>query len=193
MSLTPHQHSEHIPKRLSALLDTTKMHFLATVYALLSVATALPATSSSASPFEGLFPNVLAESSGHHVVSRAIPTIPDAFNTTWLNSPDSVIHAAIGRGVQNYTCSSNGSAAPVSEGARANLYDVTWLIRGIAEDVRTGNTHPDLISAELQGRIDTVAAYPDPFNTGGLSPVDVFPHLGYKLSGRHYYNPSCFT
>ncbi|KAH8602236.1 hypothetical protein B0O99DRAFT_680375 [Bisporella sp. PMI_857] len=59
--------------------------------------------------------------------ARGTPTLPLAVGATSLPAPTtSFVSVALGRGIQNYTCSAVG-ATPVAIGAIATLYDMTAL------------------------------------------------------------------
>ncbi|QSZ35202.1 hypothetical protein DSL72_008069 [Monilinia vaccinii-corymbosi] len=78
-------------------------------------------------------------------------------------------HVAIGRGTQNYTCSTNATAAPVALGAVATLFNASCV----------ASTYPDLLSilpnVALQFDLNLAPS------AGNLNPVDLM------LSGHHYF------
>jgi len=88
-----------------------------------------------------------------------------------LPSPASgltVYHVAIGRGTQNYTCSSNATAAPTALGAVATLYNASCI----------ASTYPDLLLA-----IPNLALqFPTPPSTSALSPSNLM------VSGHHFFS-----
>ncbi|KAI9759700.1 MAG: hypothetical protein M4579_002177 [Chaenotheca gracillima] len=79
-----------------------------------------------------------------------------------------VVHVAIGRGVQNYTCADNkATTIPVSVGAVASLYNATC----------TGANYPDLLD-KMPG---VAALFPVPNVNQQLTPPNLL------LSGHHYF------
>ncbi|KAE9379061.1 malate dehydrogenase [Stipitochalara longipes BDJ] len=78
-------------------------------------------------------------------------------------------HVAIGRGVQNYTCSpTNATAAPVSIGAVATLYNASCV----------ASTYPDLLTA-----LPNVALQ---FNLTSNDQATLAPSY-LAISGHHYF------
>lgn len=79
-------------------------------------------------------------------------------------------HVAIGRGIQNYTCSTtNATAAPVSIGAVATLYNATCV----------ASTYPDLLTA-----LPNVALQ---FNLTSNDQATLAPS-DLAISGHHYFS-----
>jgi hypothetical protein len=79
-------------------------------------------------------------------------------------------HVAIGRGTQNYTCSTtNATAAPVSIGAFATLYNATCV----------ASTYPDLLTA-----LPNVALQ---FNLTSNDQATLSPSY-LAISGHHYFS-----
>lgn len=154
-----------------------KMQVLATVTALLSLATALPLTSSAALPVDGVL-KMLTRGGPQQLESHRNAFLV-GYNFSSKRTP--IVHAAIGSGVQNYTCSSNSSAAPVSVGAVANLYNITeWFV----------SYHSVLMIPYWASLVNEVVELPNPVHN---PEYDVLSAMGLQLSGKHYYNPTCLT
>jgi hypothetical protein len=82
----------------------------------------------------------------------------------------SLKHVAIGRGIQNYTCSqTNATAAPVSIGAIATLYNATCV----------ASTYPDLLTV-----LPNVALQ---FNLTSNDQATLSPSY-LAISGHHYFS-----
>jgi len=80
----------------------------------------------------------------------------------------SLKHVAIGRGIQNYTCTSNQTAAPVSIGAVATLYNATCI----------ASTFPELVNILPNVALQFNLTSPD---QASLAPSNL------AVSGHHYF------
>ncbi|KAF8852925.1 hypothetical protein BDZ45DRAFT_707209 [Acephala macrosclerotiorum] len=80
-------------------------------------------------------------------------------------------HVAIGRGTQNYSCGANETAAPVSLGAVATLYNASCVAA----------TYPDLLS--ILPNVALQFNHTD-VNQATLSPTNL------AISGHHYFSNS---
>lgn len=78
-------------------------------------------------------------------------------------------HVAIGRGTQNYSCTANATAAPVSIGALATLYNATCI----------ASTYPDLLE-----QLPNVALQ---FNLTSADQATLSPS-NLAISGHHYFS-----
>ena len=80
-------------------------------------------------------------------------------------------HVGIGRGTQNYSCTANATAAPVSLGAVATLYNATCI----------ASTYPDLLA-----QLPNVALQ---FNLTSADQATLSPS-NLAISGHHYFSNS---
>jgi len=77
-------------------------------------------------------------------------------------------HVAIGRGTQNYTCSSNATAPPTALGALATLYNASCI----------ASTYPDL----LLSLPNLALQFPTPASPATLTASNLI------VSGHHYFS-----
>jgi hypothetical protein len=100
------------------------------------------------------------------VMPVASPTpLPDA------SAGLKLVHVAVGRGTQNYSCTANATAAPVALGAIATLYNASCV----------ASTYPDLLAQLPNVALQFNLTSPD---QASLSPSNL------AISGHHYFSNS---